>query len=243
MSLFDQTDDDKLDDTKSYLEQLVGEGKKFKTIEDLAKGKIEADRFIEHKNKEFDEIREDLLKVRAENIAKDKLEELLAKRNLPTDTTVTDTAPVEKSLRPEDLDGLLEQKLSQREMQKIEKANLDKVEKRLEEQFGHNASKVLKDKLTSLNMSYEDLKFLAKRSPDAVFNTLNLNQPRDISQSPPRGSLRTDSFSPQTDIPDALFYEKMRQTDPKKYYSEKVSIQRLKDMDRPDFLTRYNQQA
>lgn len=42
---------------ESPLDLLVGEGKKFRTIEDLAKGKLEADRFIEQLKSELDELR------------------------------------------------------------------------------------------------------------------------------------------------------------------------------------------
>ena len=39
------------------LQELVGEGKKFKSIEDLAKSKVEADRFIDKLKSENDALR------------------------------------------------------------------------------------------------------------------------------------------------------------------------------------------
>lgn len=245
-SLFDN-DNNSFDQNKNYLEELVGEGKKFKTVEDLARGKAEADHYITHKNKEFDELREDFLKVRAENVAKAKFEELLLTQQRGTDTnnrsenTHTDTVE-QPVIDDKKIEEIAERKFADLQNKAREKANLDVVESRLRERFGENARSILKDKMNALNITDEDLKFLARKSPEAVFNTLGLNQQQETYQAPPRSSLRSDNFTSQTEIRDAIYYEKLRQSDPKKYFSEKTSVQRLKDMESPDFLMRYNQQ-
>jgi len=48
--------------SKTSLEELVGEGKKFKTVEDLAKGKLEADSFIAQLEGELKGVKGDLTK-------------------------------------------------------------------------------------------------------------------------------------------------------------------------------------
>lgn len=255
MSVFDQ--EDNFDENKDYLSELIGPGGKFDVakyngdekaaIKAMAKGKAFADRTLDHKNKEFDELREDFMKVSAESKAQAKLDELLTRmENKGTDQGVQPDTHVEQpKFDPETLDKLLETKLQEIELKKQEKSNLDKVDQRLREQFGDNASSVLSERMNSLGISNEDLKYLAKRSPDAVFNTLGLNQRQATEDSHlPRSNMRSDSFTPSNKVVrDALYYEKMRKEDPKTYFSEKMSVQRLKDMSEPEFLTRINQRS
>lgn len=248
MSLFDQEDDN-----KDYLAELTGPGGKFdrsKYASDLecyqavAKGKFFGDRALEHKNQEFDELREDALKWRADSTTKAKLEDYFTTKEKSTEDNSDNTqksANVEP-LDPAKLDEVIEARLAAREAKKTAETNMAEVERRLVERFGENAGRILKDKMKTLGFSDEDIKFLAKKSPEAAINALGLNQQTQESfQSPPRSSLRSDNFSPQADIRDAVYYEKMRQEQPKLYFSEKISVQRLKDMDNEDFMTRYKQ--
>ena len=49
MSVFNESNQDSgagNDNTNSFLDQLVGEGKKFSSVEEMAKGKLESDRYI-----------------------------------------------------------------------------------------------------------------------------------------------------------------------------------------------------
>src|SRR5258705_10335419 len=84
-SLFDN-DPNEFNEDADYLSELTGPGGKFDRskysseadmYKAIAKGKVFADRTLDHKNKEFDELREDYLKARAENVAQAKLDELL----------------------------------------------------------------------------------------------------------------------------------------------------------------------
>lgn len=249
-SLFDQ--EEVFDENKDYLEELIGPGGKFDVakynndrdvaIKAVAKGKVLGDRTIDQRNKEFDELREVWLQERAQSMAQAKFEELrLAMENQNDDTTITPVVNVEPTLDPNKLKGLVSQQLQEIEAERRKSENLTKVENRLKERFGDNAKSALKDKMNTLGLSYEDLKLFAQRSPEAVITALGLNQQPEPYQSPPRSSIRSDNFLPQTDIRDAVYYEKMRKEDPKTYFSEKTSVQRLKDMDAPEFLTRYNQ--
>jgi len=76
-SLLDSNDSPQLDSNKAYLEQLVGDGKKFKTAEDLARGKAESDSFIEIMKVRMDELRADHLRLREEHQASAQLKDLI----------------------------------------------------------------------------------------------------------------------------------------------------------------------
>lgn len=250
MSLFDQ--EDTFDENKDYLAELTGPGGKFDRskytseadmYKAIAKGKVFADRTLDHKLKEFDELREDFVKANANATAAVKYEELkalLEKRGETVDTTPVNSG--ETSLDRNQLKSILAEELSALKQQEKETSNMDKVETRLKEQFGDNAGRVLKDKMNTLGLTAEDLKFLAKRSPEAVLNALGLNaQQKETYQGVPTSSFRSDNFVPQADIHDALYWEKMRRENPKEYFSEKMSVQRLKDMEHENFLTRLKQ--
>jgi len=68
---------DTIDPSKNYLAELVGEGKKFKTQEDLARGKAESDAYIKILEKRSDELRNDYLKLRDDYSSRAKLEEVV----------------------------------------------------------------------------------------------------------------------------------------------------------------------
>lgn len=252
MSIFDA---DQLDENKDYLAELTGPGGKFdktkyandtELLKALAKKAVHGDRTIDQRNKEFDELREDFLKERANNVATAKLEDLV--KNIQSRDNNDQQAPPsdgvkQASLDPEALAKLVAQQVAALKAQEQEEANVNKVEAKLKDRYGDNARNVIREKMNALSLTDEDIKFLAKKSPDAVLNALGLNQPvHDDYQAPPRSNVRSDSFKPTVEVRDALYYEKMRREDPKSYFSEKMSVQRLKDMDRPEFLTRYREQ-
>lgn len=253
MSLFDQEDKDTFDENKDYLAELTGPGGKFDVakfggdreaaIKAMAKGKAFADRTVAQRNKDFDDLREDFLKANANATAATKYDELKALLEArQSETIITPVVNSEQSLDPAKIDELLEAKLAAREAKKREADNMAMVESRLTEQFGERAKAVLRDKMNALSLTADDLKLLAKRSPEAVLNTLGLNaKPQEAYQGLPSSNLRSDNFVPQVDIHDALYWEKMRRENPKEYFSEKLSVQRLKDMEHPDFMTRYQQ--
>lgn len=246
MPLFDQEDD------VDYLAELTAPGGKFdrakykseqEMYQAIAKGKVYSDRTIENKNKDFDELREDALKWRADSVAKERFEEYVKNHNTPSkDDDATPNASQVQNFDPNKIEEILEQKIQKMKIQEKEEANLDKVDTLLKNRFGENAKTELRERMNTLNLSQDDLRYLAKKSPEAVMNALGLTPQQDMSyQAPMRGTVRSDSFKPESTVRDALYWEKMRQTVPKEYFSQKNSVQRLKDMDDPDFLTRINQ--
>lgn len=242
-SLFDQ--EDEID----YLQELTKPGGKYdrtkysddsELLKALAKGKYHGDKTLDLKLTQFDELREELDK--REDLAKTqaKLDELLTKIEKSQSGDNNQSTPEPMDLNQ--LDAAIETKFQAIETRKKEAANMEEVENRLRARFGDNAASILKDKMNTLSLTRDDLKFLAKRSPEAVLNTLGLNSEQtDTYQAPPRSNVRTDSFKPTVEIRDAVYYEKMRREQPKEYFSEKISVQRLKDMDHPDFMKRYQE--
>lgn len=73
----DVFDTDNKEPTETVLDQLVGEGKKFATAEELAQGKLESDKFIPQLEGENKELREKLEELSANANSADKMQELI----------------------------------------------------------------------------------------------------------------------------------------------------------------------
>ncbi len=231
-------DEPTIDPAKDYVPELVGEGKKFKTLQDLARGKVEADLFIETKNRQFDELSKDYLELRKRYEAVPKLEELVDKLTSQQNTnTNSDHTPAKVDMDkpaydPEQLDSLLNDKLQKHEASKRQAANLQEVQAKLEERFGKDYKSVLKAQTQNLGLTEDQINDLARTAPKAFFNTLGLNEVRkeDGFLSPPRSERRSDSFAPRTEKRTYSYYQNMRKSDPAAWLSAKTHNQMIEDI-------------
>src|SRR5882757_706831 len=217
-SLFDQNDDTtpQLDQSKNYLDELVGDGKKFKTVEELARGKAEADLYITTLNRRSDELRADYIKLREEATAQAKLQDLIDRlesnnnRNAPQ----LPVEPPERTPTPPKFEmdeNLIENTFLKLEAKRKADANFKQVQSKLKEQLGSNYQSVLQDKMNELDLTVEDVNTLARKSPTAFFNTLGLNAiQQETLLSAPRSTQRT-GFTPRVNEKRTWsYYEKMR---------------------------------
>lgn len=224
---------------KDYLAELVGETKKFKDAEALAKGKYEADRFIELKNKQFDDLREDYLKLVEESKSRAKLEELidqLENRSVSSTTPLATTENRQPTFKPEDIENLVSKKITENETARRQQSNFDIVKAKLTERFGDNYAPAVRERISVLGLSEQDFNDWARKSPTAVINALGINETnRETYQAPPQSN-RT--FKPVTDKKRTWsFYQEMKKTNPKLYTDSKTMNQMLADAEAlgPDF--------
>ena len=252
-------DDDELD----YLKELTKPGGKFdrskyqsetEMYQAIAKGKYHGDKTLELQLQKNDQLREDFIKMKEAQLNMDdaitteaKLQELLNRvENRRKEPVNTDTGNQNQPFDLKKIEDIATEKalatFKQLEEDRKAQSNLAAVESRLREEFGDSAKQVLRDSMNELGLTAEDLQLLAKKSPQVALNALGVNKQRTPYQNPPMSNTRSDSFKPSVDIRDAVYYEKLRKDNPKDYYSERTSVQRLKDMDHPDFLKRYESQ-
>lgn len=226
----------KLDDTKNYVEELVGDGKKFKTVEDLARGKYEADLFIESKNRQFDALAEDYKRLRDEYNAGPKLQELIDKitQQPPSssDNTQAKEPETKSTLTPDQLDSLFEDKLQQFEANKTRDTNFKIVKEKLQEKFGNESSQILANQIQKLGLTAEKVDDLARTSPAAFFRLMGLeeNTQRDTFQAPPTSSTRSDTFAPRTQKRTWSYYKGMLKTQPNLFSDPKAHNQMMDDI-------------
>lgn len=171
------------------LENLVGEGKKFKSVEDLAKSKIEADNFIETLKTENAQFKAQL----AERVS---LEEAIKALQTPKAPPVPN-APTERvEEKVPDLSQRIKAELESVERDRILKNNVETVANKLVEVYGseEKAKEVVNNLAKELGVSTKWLMDSAAASPKAFFKQVGLDETKTATTPAPRGDVNTEAF-------------------------------------------------
>lgn len=167
------------------LETLVGENKKFKDLEALAVGKVEADAYIATLTNTVNSLAEELKQANLSAERKTHLENLMSTLTNTTKNpseTKPGSQPQEPSnqspagLSHDDVVKLLEA----RETVNAQNRNLEAAYTPVRKLYGEKTDEVLNAKAKELGMSREALDNLAKTSPQAFVNVVGVNA-RDTS--------------------------------------------------------------
>lgn len=216
---------------KNYLEDLVGEGKKFKTPEELARGKAEADAFIKRLQDEAAGLRQELstrqtLEQLMDKMAAEKGTQQTNPQSYNQDSEGGEGKGTVKSLTEEDIARLVEERLSTAEKARIHTSNLETVKKALESSFGSDYVTHLKAKASELGVSEDYLNNMAKETPKAFLKLVEASgeprgTPNGLFSPPPSHSLPSSNnkgFSP-TGQRKHSWYENLRKSNPTEYWS------------------------
>lgn len=223
-----------LDPTKNYLEELVGEGKKFKTVEDLAKGKYMADIHAKTLEQRMDEMRVDYLAAKEEAQTGRKVAELLDKLDSTKNLQIENTHSNEETLRPDfdeaKLNDLVSSRFNSLKQAEKEEANVNLVMSKVKERFGSNFKASLKEQSEQLGLTEDDVNLMARKNPNLFMKTFDLagTQTNDQFQPPPRSAL-AGGFAPKTTKRTMSYYQDLRRKDPMLYYDSKIAVQMDKD--------------
>ncbi len=238
MNLLDDTnqnnDQVQIDQNKNYLEELVGDGKKFKTPEELARGKAEADMYIEHMKQRHDELRQDYAKLREEYNAGPSLKELIDQMKASKESNNDRTQFVNED-KSDTLDLTKVKEAARQEyltlkQQETEERNYNSVQAKLIEKYGPNYAQTLKQQVSSLELTSDFVNDLARKHPTVLLKTLGLDgeAQKEMFQAPPKSTDRSDPFG-YTPKRTWSHYEKIRKADPTRYYDPKTQDQMFKD--------------
>lgn len=224
-----------IDPSKDYLPELVGEGKKFKTPQDLARGKYEADLMIETFKRQQDQLRADYLELQKESAARARLEDLIDKLGQKAPAS-NEQPPVNvdntPKFKPEELDSLIDSKMEARDANRRRQDNYKTVEAKLRETYGDTYPRVLKEQVAELGLTSEYINDLARTSPEAFFRTIGLNAPKtqDGFQPPVRSNQRSDNFAQKGNQKRTwTYYQELKKANPQLYYDPKITNQMQKD--------------
>jgi len=230
-----QPDPPQIDPNKDYLEELVGEGKKFKSPVELARGKAESDLYIEHMKGRMDELRQDYTKLHNEYNAGPKLKETLDQYMQELKQSQESQLPPTQEDKSAVLDDakladMIKQHIAANKQIDSEENNVKSVESKLQETYGPNYKQLVSQQINQLGISVEFFNDLARKHPAVLYRTLGMEGQRqgETFQAPPTSTRGSDPFVGPTKRTNA-FYQKMRQTDPVKYRDPKTQDQMFKD--------------
>lgn len=177
-------------------ESLVGEGKPFKDIDALAKGKLEADTFIEQLKAENASMLAKLSTAEQENLKGSTVAQVLeAVRQLsPAATPNEPGQPAEgdkdgnhPGLSEDDIGKLIARTLKQNETAKTQEQNYDSVREAFFKKFNDPDKARLQYKATadSLGITEEQLDEFARMNPQLVKRAAGLEEAFKSNQTPP----------------------------------------------------------
>lgn len=218
----------------SYYEHLVGEGKKFKDNEALAKAKIEADKTVKEREKELAEIRKELN-------TRISIEEFMTKNFQRTpnsqEPSTDGDEPREPSLpnegnKPIDVEKVVDEVFTRKQLQAQKAQNAAKAKQLMKEVWGSNASERLNSVSEELGLGKEFLQDLAERSPEAFAQVVGLKdvQKTVVNQTPPTSNVNSFAMArANPNVRNEQYWDEVKKRDPKFYFSIDGYNQRHKD--------------
>lgn len=226
MTLFTEPETPGIDQTKNYLQDLVGEGKKFKDSEALAKGKLESDQFIERLKAEQAELRKEL-------DTRIKYEEFLAKLETaekPSGTPGIQTPsepvvpPVVNTNTEEDLSTKVDAIVAKREALQKQAANLDQVKQELIKKFGPNYAQTIAGQAKVLGLSQKELDGMAAQSPKAFLKLFGAEDKKIETFNPPKTQVNAQTFTPASGEQKTMkYYRELKAKDPRAFFDPTIA--------------------
>lgn len=229
MSLLEQTDDPVVDPNKDYFIEYVGEGKKYKTEQDLAKAYFHAESALRNREQRLDEMRQDYLKLREDNNSKASLQEMLDQ--YAKQQHASNIEPLVKDVEPKQIDikSLLAEELPTHlkayEAQRKQEENYNLVKAKLKERFGNNYRSTVQEQIEALGISEEDLNTLARKSPPLLFKALGMDAQSTVTDTAPPRSNNTFRPKVESKHKPMSYYQELRKQKPKIYYDPAIAKQ------------------
>lgn len=215
----EKPDSSEKDQSQGALAMLVGEGRKYKTVEDLAKAYINADQHIGTLESDNASLKEQVAKGKTVDEVLERLEQDRQRSG--------DDKSHAQSISVADIAKIVEAQITGRETAKAKNENIAKAQALLVQKFGDKAKEVFlaaadtKEKLRAMNE-------LAAVSPD-LFAQLFSTSPdvRNATDGSNKGKEATgQTATGRAADPDCKeYYDEMRRKDPRKFYSQSVQLE------------------
>jgi hypothetical protein len=203
---------------------LVGEGKKYTDVNNLAKGYVNAENFIE-------ELKRELALERAQKDA-NTLNNTDGSNQQQTPTPPTSATPSEpvKPQSPEDLRTLISEEVANLAQSKRFEENIESTASRMVEVYGSpaKAQEALAAKAKELGVNVEWLRDAAARSPSAFYATMGI-------PSTPQTPTSTETPAPRSDVrvspvmnggeKNYNYFQELRRTNKSQYYSTETQAE------------------
>lgn len=227
-----------VDDTKNYLEELVGEGKKYKDPEALAKAVAHANSHIQRLETEQAGLREDLGKRLTLEEAVAKMTEAAAPKAPSENEGVTaplvpdqsaNVSEIKQGMTPEEIQEIVNQKINETENQRTRSQNLSLVKSELEKTLGSSFPAALTSRAQELGVTKEFLDDLAATHPKVFLEMVNLQKSGSSGNAPPVSQVNSAAAPGVSNKRDQAYYRNLRRSDPSTYWSSTTQSQMHKD--------------
>lgn len=180
--LFSSSENNQDNAQQSVFDQLVGEGKKFRDQEALARGKDESDRLIPNLQQQIETLKAEIAK-------RSTTEELLEKIKQEASSRSNEITPEssQPNVQRETIDHnkvfeIAKQVISQERASETKARNVDLVKSKLIEAFGTDYVATLKAKVSILGLTEQYAAQLAEDNPQAFLNIV-VGQQRSVVNS------------------------------------------------------------
>jgi hypothetical protein len=201
---------------------LVGEGKKYKTVDDLAKAYVHADDFIEQLKAENRQLKE-------QTVANKTIDDVLERLQQQQTTQPVDQQVTVKQPSVEDLTKLVEATVTGLETRKKREDNIRRADSRMKELFGEQAAAKFAEVAVTpeLKRVYTDL---ASVDPDK-FVALFVKEGKETTVAEMGGINTTVSYASVNNtgrtnkVGTKEYFDNVRRTSPSVYYSQDFQLQ------------------
>ncbi len=206
--------------------ELVGEGKKFKSVDDLAKGKIEADGFIEKLKVENAALREALNTEANPDDILQRINGLLQAKERSTTNTHDQTSNQSTSTAAPLTEEKVLELLSKREQEEKIKQNVNSFNASVNKAFGNKTGEVIATRLDELGMDEDTFKDLAARNPNAALRILGLRE-GGVSAGTMNPSVNTEAFFGDAgkgngEVQNFAYFQNLRRELKERYYEPEI---------------------
>lgn len=232
MSIFEtpQNDQEGVQDELPLFETLVGEGKKFKTAEDLAKAKLESDRFIDQLKEEPKQLREELDRA----LERAALLERIANGAPPAQAQGNQSEEEPPANDKFDLDARIKESLEKLNLEGKRSQNLQEVSDHMVSLFGteEKVREVIVAKARELGVGVDFLQSAAAQSPKAFFKTIGVDEAPRSQKTSMGSNVNTAGMSVNsgnTKQGTYAWYKQLRLDNPKEYHSTRIQNQMMKE--------------
>ena len=169
--------------------ELVGDGKKYSSVEDALKSVPHAQKHIQTLESELATLKEELMKRRTTEELLDEIKSGVQPKENPQGV----------EFDQDKLMQLVDQTLEVKERQRLAKSNASQVAAKFTEKFGTEAENVYKSVAKDNGLSEQQLNSLAASSPNVVLKLAGLSEAKIAPVSKSSSSLNTQALTQKVD--------------------------------------------